>query len=64
MGKQKFNLVIDLSWRSENNSICAICESFEISFYRLSNNVHNVQIKKETEKLCDFLRGNNISFTK
>lgn len=62
--KQKFNLVIDLTWRSNNKSDCSVCESFEISFYRLCDDIHNIQIKKGVDKLCEFLKSNDIEFEK
>jgi hypothetical protein len=57
----KFNLVLDLSWLNNNPSIYAITESFQISYYRLKDNLHEVQTA-DAIKLIRFLADNNIRF--
>jgi hypothetical protein len=60
----KFNLVLDLSWLDNNPSMYAITESFQISYYRLKDNLHEVQTKNIADalNLIRFLANNDIRF--
>ena len=63
MSNKEFGLVLDLSWLETNESMFAILERFAIDFYRFVNNQHEIKLNDDKDKLCEFLKSNNIDFT-
>lgn len=63
MSNKEFGLVLDLSWLETNESMFAILERFTIDFYRFVNNKHEIKLNDDKDKLCEFLKSNNIDLT-
>jgi len=59
---ENFKLVLNLDTAVAGKLSMAILESFDISFYRNTNNKHEVRISDDLDKLKEFLTNNEISF--
>ena len=59
---ENFKLVLNLDTAVKGQISMAVLESFEIDFYRNTNNKHEVRISSDLDKLKEFLTDNEISF--